>query len=212
MEKWLSLSSKLKFILYCCLSYVLFESKTFSQTFDISENFIESPLIFSHETNLKGISRISPVRDTFSKYTVLELSLVKSSVNYPSQWLKDKIFDELGNIAETERLLRSKDSPLSDPIFDQFKHLPLYINDTIEQLAINPLVFCKKIDILYNASGKFYELNCTIPFGFFNNYLIMRLQLKNKFWYFTKITTLNYNRMIELITIAETFKINNDVN
>jgi hypothetical protein len=125
---------------------------------------------------------------------VLELSLVKTHISYPSKWLKDKIFDELGDVAETERLLRSKDSPLSDPIFDQFK------------------VFCKKIDMLYNATGKFYELNCTIPFGFFNNYLIMRLQYEENLWYFTKIMTLNYNRMIELITIAETFKINGNVN
>ena len=54
--------------------------------------------------------------------------------------------------------------------------------------------------MLYNASGKFYELNCTIPFGFFNKYLIMRLQYKENLWYFTKIMTLNYNRLIELIS------------
>ena len=212
MEKWSSSTNKIKFVLFSFLFYLLLEKNTFSQTFDLPKNFIESPLIYSHETNLKGISRISPVKNYFSKYTVLELSLVQTNINYPSRWLKDKIFDELGNVAELERLLRSKDSPLSDPIFDQFKHLPFYINDTIEQLAINPLVFCKKINMLYNASGKFYELNCTIPFGFFNNYLIMRLQYEENLWYFTKIMTLNYNRMMELITIAETFKINGNVN
>ena len=94
----------------------------------------------------------------------------------------------------------------------QFKHLPFYIDDTIEQLAINPLVFCKKIDMLYNASGKFYELNCTVPFGFFNNYLIMRLQYKENLWYFTKIMTLNYDRLWELIAIAETFKVGKNAN
>lgn len=212
MEKWSNSKNKHKFLFLYLLVYLIFYNKAFSQTFDIPEHFIESPLIYSHETNLKGISRISPIKESFSKYTVLELSLVKSSINHPSKWLKDKIYDELGNIAETERLLRSKDSPLSDPIFDQFKHLPIYINDTLDQLAINPLVFCKKIDMLYNASGKFYELNCTIPFGFFNNYLIMRLQYKKNFWYFTKIMTLNYTRMIELITIAETFNIKSNVN
>ena len=83
------------------------------------------------------------------------MSLVKTlNINYPSKWLKDKIFDELGDVAETERILRSEDSPLSDPIFDQFKHLTFSYNDTIEQLSINPLVFCKKIDVLYNASWK----------------------------------------------------------
>ena len=44
----------------------------------------------------------------------------------------------------------------------------------------------------------FYELNCTIPFGFFNNYIIMRLQYSKNLWYFTKIMSLNYDRIIEL--------------
>ena len=40
----------------------------------------------------------------------------------------------------------------------------------------------------------------------------MRLQYEENLWYFTKIMTLNYNRMIELTRIAETFKINGNVN
>ena len=212
MEKWCNLNNLLKLFFYSIFLYLVLIKNVLAQTFDISEYFIESPLIYSHETNLKGISRITPIKDNFSKYSVLELSLVRTNINYPSKWLKDKVFDELGNIIETERLIRSKDSPLADPIFEQFKHLPFYIDDTIEQLAINPLVFCKKIDMLYNASGKFYELNCTVPFGFFNNYLIMRLQYKENLWYFTKIMTLNYNRLIDLISVAETFKIIKNVN
>ena len=39
----------------------------------------------------------------------------------------------------------------------------------------------------------------------------MRLQYKENLWYFTKIMTLNYDRLIEL-KIAETFKINKNVN
>ena len=212
MEKWFYLSKKLKLLTLFNIFFLAFKNNALSQTFDVPDYLIESPLIYSHETNLKGISRITPIKDSFSKHTVLELSLVKTNINYPSKWLKDKIFDELGNIAETERLIRSKDSPLSDPVFEQFKHLPFYIDDTLEQLALNPLVFCNKIDMLYNASGKFYELNCTIPFGFFNKYLIMRLQYKENLWYFTKIMTLNYNRLIELISVAESFKIIKNVN
>ncbi len=212
MEKWCNLNNLLKLFFYSIFLYLVLIKNVLAQTFDISEYFIESPLIYSHETNLKGISRITPIKDNFSKYSVLELSLVRTNINYPSKWLKDKVFDELGNIIETERLIRSKDSPLADPIFEQFKHLPFYIDDTIEQLAINPLVFCKKIDMLYNASGKFYELNCTVPFGFFNNYLIMRLQYKENLWYFTKIMTLNYDRLLELIAIAETFKVGKNAN
>ena len=212
MEKWFYLSNKLKLLIFFYIFFLAFKNNALSQTFDVPDYLIESPSIYSHETNLKGISKITPIKDSFSKHTVLELSLVKTNINYPSKWLKDKIFDELGDIAETERLIRSKDSPLSDPVFEQFKHLPFYIDDTLEQLAINPLVFCNKVDMLYNASGKFYELNCTIPFGFFNKYLIMRLQYKENLWYFTKIMTLNYNRLIELISVAESFKIIKNVN
>ena len=77
----------------------------------------------------------------------------------------------------------------------------------MEQLALNPLVFCKKINVLYNKGGKYYELNCTVPFGFFNNYLLMRLQNKNNVWYFTKINTLNYNRLIDFLVIADSFHV-----
>ena len=103
--------------------FVLYKNILFSQYFEVPENYIEAPLIFSHETVLKGISSIIPVGGIFSKYSTIELSYVKSNIADASIWLQDKIYDELGNIAETERILRSKDSPLSDPIFDQFKHL-----------------------------------------------------------------------------------------
>ena len=188
--------------------FVLYKNILFSQYFEVPENYIEAPLIFSHETVLKGISSIIPVGGIFSKYSTIELSYVKSNIADPSIWLQDKIYDELGNIAETERILRSKDSPLSDPIFDQFKHLPMFIDDTIQQLASNPLVFCNEVNKLYNKQGVFFELNCTIPFGFFNKYLILRLQIKDNLWYFTKLTSLSYFRLKEMTYITESFKIN----
>ena len=207
MEKLFYLKIKFKVFIFYFIFFFLLKNNALCQSFEITSEYVEGPLIYSHETNLLGVSKISPVSKVFSKYTYLELSLVKTSISYPSKWLKDKVYDELGAIAETERLLNSKDSPLSDPIFDQFKHLPIYIDDAIQQLAINPLVFCRKINTKYNKTGKFLELNCTIPFGFFNNYLILRLQYENNNWYFTKMTTLNYNRLLELFTIADSFEI-----
>lgn len=207
MEKLCCLKAKINFSNIFIIILLLFNNSALCQIFNIPDSFIESPLIYSHQTNLKGISKILPVGNLFSKYSSLELSLVKSKIKQPSRWLKDRIYDELGNVAETERLLRSKDSPLSDPIFDQFKHLPIFIDDTIEQLALNPLVFCNNVTSQYNKAGKFYELNCTVPFGFFNNYLLIRLQLEGNIWYFTKITTLNYDRLLELLTIADSFEI-----
>ena len=111
---------------------------------------------------------------------------MKNDILEPHAWLKDKIYSETGDLANLESMLRSPDSPLSDPIFDQFKHLPMYIDDTLDILASNPLTFCNEISKQYNKSGVFFELNCTIPFGFFNKYLILRLQFQDLVWYFIK--------------------------
>ncbi len=179
----------------------------YSQSFEYSRDFLEAPLIFSQETTLKGISKIVPIEDDFSRYSKIELSKVKKDILEPSEWLRDRLFSETGEIVDLERVLRSKDSPLSDPIFDQFKHLPMYIDNTIELLATNPLVFCNNVSKNYNKNGIFFELNCTVPFGFFNKYLILRLQYQDMVWYFTKISSFNYYRLKELVIIAETFDV-----
>ena len=200
MEKSLILIKSILLSLFLLLNKI-----SYSQSFEFTKDYIEAPLIFSHETILKGISIIKPVGGNFSKYSKIELSKVSTDIIEPNMWLKDKLFSELGEIAKIERLLRSEDSPLSDPVFEQFKHLPMHIDDTLEQLVENPFVFCNDIQKQYNKEGVFFDLNCTIPFGFFNKYLILRLQFEDMMWYFTKITSLNYNRFIDLINIAETF-------
>ena len=200
MEKSLILIKSILLTLFLLLNKI-----SYSQSFEFNKDYIEAPLIFSHETILKGISIIKPVGGNFSKYSKIELSKVSTDIIEPNMWLKDKLFSELGEIAKIERLLRSEDSPLSDPVFEQFKHIPMYIDDTLEQLVANPFVFCNDIQKQYNKEGVFFDLNCTVPFGFFNKYLILRLQFEDMMWYFTKITSLNYNRFIDLINIAETF-------
>ena len=200
-----NLTEKLLILIKVIFLLLSINIKLFAQTFEYSENYLEAPLIFSHETTLEGISKIVPVGGDFSKYSKIELSKVKNDIIEPTAWLKDKIYDETGEIVELENTLRSEDSPLSDPIFDQFKHLPMYIDNTIEQLASNPLIFCNQVSKQYNKNGVFFELNCTIPFGFFNKYLILRLQFQDMVWYFSKITSLNYYRLKDLLIIAETF-------
>ena len=200
MEKSLILIKSILLTLFLLLNKI-----SYSQSFEFNKDYIEAPLIFSHETILKGISIIKPVGGNFSKYSKIELSKVSTDIIEPNMWLKDKLFSELGEIAKIERLLRSEDSPLSDPVFEQFKHLPMHIDHTLEQLVANPFVFCNDIQKQYNKEGVFFDLNCTVPFGFFNKYLILRLQFEDMMWYFTKITSLNYNRFIDLINIAETF-------
>ena len=186
---------------------IFFNNVLFSQSFEFSEEYLEAPLIFSQDTVLRGISRIVPIEGEFSKYSNIELSKVKKNIIKPGEWLKDKMYSETGEVANLERVLRSEDSPLSDPIFDQFKHLPMHIDNTIELLANNPLIFCNDVSKNYNKKGVFFELNCTVPFGFFNKYLILRLQFQDMIWYFTRITSLNYYRFKELVTIAETFDV-----
>ena len=196
---------KLLILIKLVLLILLLNKILIAQTFEYSDDYLEAPLIFSHETILEGISKIVPVGGDFSRYSKIELSKVKKDVLEPSTWLKDKIYNETGNIAKLENTLRSKDSPLSDPIFDQFKHLPMHIDNTLEILSSNPLIFCNEVSKQYNKNGIFFELNCTIPFGFFNKYLILRLQFQDMVWYFKKITSLNYYRLKELLLIAETF-------
>ena len=81
--------------------------KLFAQTFEYSENYLEAPLIFSHETTLEGISKIVPIGGDFSKYSKIELSKVKNDIIEPTAWLKDKIYDETGEIVELENTLQS---------------------------------------------------------------------------------------------------------
>ena len=200
-----NLTEKLLILIKIIFLFISVNSVLFAQTFEYSENYLEAPLIFSYETTLEGISKIVPIGGDFSKYSKIELSKVKNDIIEPTAWLKDKIYDETGEIVELENTLRSEDSPLSDPIFDQFKHLPMYIDNTIEQLASNPLIFCNQVSKQYNKNGVFFELNCTIPFGFFNKYLVLRLQFQDMVWYFSRITSLNYYRLKDLLIIAETF-------
>ena len=174
MEKFLrNLTEKLLILIKVIFLFLSLNIRLFAQAFEYSENYIEAPLIFSHETTLEGISKIVPIGGDFSKYSKIELSKVKNDIIEPTAWLKDKIYDETGEIVELENTLRSEDSPLSDPVFDQFKHLPMYIDNTIEQLASNPLIFCNQVSKQYNKNGVFFELNCNIPFGFFNKYIIL---------------------------------------
>ena len=138
------------------LFFISFFFKLFSQSFEYNSEFIEGPLIFSHETIIKGIIKIVPVGKDFSNYSGIELSKVNNELIDPEKWLYDKIYDELGDIAETERLLNSKDSPFSDPVFKQFKNIPLHIKDTLLQLTNDPLVFCRNINRHYNNAGVFF--------------------------------------------------------
>ena len=205
MEGLLNLKNNIFLITVC---FFLNLNNLNSQFFDKSKGFIEAPLIYSFENNLKGITKITPIqKNAFSKYTFLELSLSKKNINFPEVWLNSKIYDELDPLIDLEGLLLNRDSPFESPIFERFKNSPMFIKDTIKQISDNPLVYCNNITSMYNKAGIFFELNCAIPLGFFNNYIILRLQYSNNLWYFLKINTLSYKRLNELVAIAETLTI-----
>ena len=177
----------------------------YSQDFIIPKEFIDVPLIHTPSSNLKGIFKVIPNKSMFSNYTSIELSLVNESISSPAKWIKDYLYSQLGNIAETERLLRDEDSPFADPIFNSFKKTPLNIEDTLFQLANNPFVFCQGPYSISKRLLKFNELSCIFPFGLYRKYVIIRLQfIKNK-WFLIKIDSFNENRINQLYTIANSF-------
>ena len=180
---------------------------TLGQNFEVPDDFIDAPLVHEYKKPMKGIMRIVPIKGVFSKYTSIELSQIESRFIDPTKWLKDNLEDQLGSVAETERILQSPDSPFLDPNFDWIRHMLPKINETIDTLANNPLSFCEGPNLKYNRSGELEEIFCIFKFGLFRHYLILRLQNNDGIYYFTKIETLNERRLITLLTIADTFKV-----
>ena len=102
-----NLTEKLLILIKVIFLFFSLNSKLFAQTFEYSKDYLEAPLIFSHETTLEGISKIVPVGGDFSKYSKIELSKTKNDILEPTAWLKDKMYNETGEIVELESTLRS---------------------------------------------------------------------------------------------------------
>ena len=183
-----------------------YSSIVFSQSLELPEDFIDAPLVHEYAKPMKGIMRIVPINGVFSKYTSIELSQIESKFINPSKWLKENLEDQLGSIAETERIIQSPDSPFLDPNFDWIRNTIPKINEAIDTLASNPLSFCEGPSLKYNKSGELEEIFCIFKFGLFRHYLVLRVQNTNGIYYFTKIETLNERRLITLLTIADTFE------
>ncbi len=196
----------MRFILFLFL-ICLCSNIVFGQNFEISEGFIEAPLIHDYSKPIKGIVRIVPINGIFSKYTSIELNKVEDNFINSSNWLKTYLESQLGTVAETERIIQSPDSPFLDPNFDWIRNTLPKIDATIDTLANNPISFCEGPNMKYNKSGGFEEIFCVFKFGLFRHYLILRLQNINENYYFTKIETLNERRLITLLTIADTFEV-----
>ncbi len=197
---------KICLLFFIIVGYIASSRLVNAQDFDIPEDFIDVPLIHSLQSKMKGIIKLIPAdNNIFSKYSIIELSVIDQKNIESDIWLKDKLNGEKGNIAETERILRDIDSPFSDPLFESLKNSPMSIDDTLSQTLHNPFVFCQGPYQSFNYSGELRELFCIFPFGLFRKYIILRLQnIKNQ-WYFIKIESFNENRVRILLSIADSF-------
>ncbi len=176
-----------------------------SQDFIIPKSFKDVPLLHMPRSNLEGIFKIIPNSGLFSMSSSIELSIINENILSSTNWIKDYLYGQLGNIAETERMLRSVDSPFSDPIFNDYKKKPLYIEDTLFQLTNNPFVFCQGPYVSSEKMQKFKELSCIFPFGLFRKYVIIRLVFIEKKWFLIKLESFNENRINQLYSIANSF-------
>ena len=61
MEKLFYLKIKFKVFIFYFIFFFLLKNNALCQSFEITSEYVEGPLIYSHETNLLGVSKISPV-------------------------------------------------------------------------------------------------------------------------------------------------------
>ena len=110
----------------------LLNSKLFAQTFEYSKNYLEAPLIFSHETTIEGISKIVPIGGDFSKYSKIELSKVKNDIicldNFDDSLINDHLYTR--NLPEVDLLIRtSGEQRISNFLLWQIAYAELYFTD-----------------------------------------------------------------------------------
>ena len=189
------------------LLFSVVHSENYLEQFTYSQEFYEKPLILDYNEGISGIITISPLKNAFSEYSWIKLSKSIKTINNEEEWLYERLFAEIQNLATVERALRSEDSPLLETIFDTARTSLPDIDDTLKKAAINPEFFCELPKLGYNKQGVFTQLYCKYPLGMFKYYLILRLQKINNTQYFLCISALNNKRLRELLEIANTIEL-----
>ena len=178
------------------------------EVFDIPYDFKESALVLDYNESIIGVITINPKDSFFSEYTWLKLYKIKDKELIISEWLHDRLGQEIHNIINVERLLRGSDSPILEARMNySLKDTPS-IDKTIKIATINPELFCDDFVEGFNKEGKYSQLYCSYPLGLFKFYLVLRLQKINDIYYYIGASALNHIRIRKVLEIANTFSLN----
>ena len=178
------------------------------EAFDIPYDFKESALVLDYNESITGVITINPKDSFFSEYTWLKLYKIKDKELIISEWLHDRLDQEIHNIINVERLLRGSDSPILEARMNySLKDTPS-IDKTIKIATINPELFCDDLVEGFNKEGKYSQLYCSYPLGLFKFYLVLRLQKINDIYYYIGASALNHIRIRKVLEIANTFSLN----
>lgn len=178
------------------------------EVFDIPYDFKESALVLDYNESITGVITINPKDSFFSEYTWLKLYKIKDKELIISEWLHDRLDQEIHNIINVERLLRGSDSPILEARMNYSLTDTPSIDKTIKIATINPELFCDDLVEGFNKEGKYSQLYCSYPLGLFKFYLVLRLQKINDIYYYIGASALNHIRIRKVLEIANTFSLN----
>ena len=179
-----------------------------NEAFDIPYDFKESALVLDYNESITGVITINPKDSFFSEYTWLKLYKIKDKELIISEWLHDRLGQEIHNIINVERLLRGSDSPILEARMNYSLTDTPSIDKTIKIATINPELFCDDLVEGFNKEGKYSQLYCSYPLGLFKFYLVLRLQKINDIYYYIGASALNHIRIRKVLEIANTFSLN----
>ena len=201
-------SYSIYFIILLLIFKIFLSHAESNESFDIPNDFKESPLVLDFNQSITGVITIKPIDSSFSEYTWLKLYKILDKDLILSEWLNDRLHYEIHNIINVERLLRGPDSPILEAKMNYSLTDVPSIDKTIKIATINPELFCDDLVEGFNKEGKYSQLYCSYPLGLFKFYLVLRLQKINDIYYYIGASALNHIRIRKVLEIANTFSLN----
>lgn len=154
----------------------------------------------------RGLVTVRPEDGAFSGLSHVAVREVAGDIDDPDAWLEDRMSADVDGAVAVEDMLRSPDSPFSDPAFDRLRESLPKLFSGLEELARMPLRFCEGPKGADNASGSLRELSCEFELGPFRQFVVLRLQEVGGRWYYTEMRAMNERRLRHLVAIANSFK------
>ncbi len=178
-----------------------------AQGFDIPDGFTSEIVRKSGLGPGKlSVLRVRPAEGSFSGFSQVDLAPLPDAVADPDEWLRARVTVSLEDaLPDPHSVLDSADSPFADPAFDDIRAMLGRWVEGVAGLGEAPLEFCGPAVEYSNAFGSYREMRCTLPIGPFRKYVVMRLQEIGETWYYTRITTMNAERLPDLVAIADSF-------